>query len=161
MDNTIAMTTEARPPLIIDAGMYGWLLALAERLRRKTPHVADQLIEELERAELRLPESMPEDVVTIGSTVTYREGTHMQTVQIVLPHQADIDRGCVSVIAPVGTALLGLSVGQRITGKCPMAGPGGSTCSKCAVPSSEERLAVLAHELRTPLSTPTNAVEWL
>jgi regulator of nucleoside diphosphate kinase len=120
MDNkTIATATEARPPLIIDAGMYGWLLALAERQRKKTPQLADQLIEELERAELRLPESMPNDVVTIGSTVTYREGARTQTVAIVLPHQADIEHGRISVIAPVGTALLGLSVGQRITWKMP------------------------------------------
>lgn len=120
MDNkTLATVKEARPPLIIDAGMYGWLLALAERLRKKTPQLADQLIEELERAELRLPESMPKDVVTIGSTVTYREGTRTHSVEVVLPHQADIGRGRVSVIAPVGTALLGLSVGQRITWKMP------------------------------------------
>lgn len=119
MDKTIAMAAEARPPLIIDAGVYGWLLALAERLRRQTPKLADHLIEELERAELRPAGSMPDDVVTIGSTVTYREGARTHTVEIVVPHEADIEHGRVSVIAPVGTALLGLSVGQRITWKMP------------------------------------------
>ena len=51
--------------------------------------------------------------------MTYRENTGTHTVRIVLPHQAGIDHGRDSVIAPVGTALLDLSVGQRITWKMP------------------------------------------
>ena len=62
---------------------------------------------------------MPDDVVTIGSTVTYREGARTQTVQIVMPGDADVAHGRVSVIAPVGTALLGLSVGQEIVWEMP------------------------------------------
>lgn len=119
MEKTIHAATEVRPPLIIDAAVHGWLLALAERLRRQSPKLADLLIEELERAELRAPEAMPDDVVTIGSTVTYREGGRTHTVKVVLPNDADIEHGRVSVIAPVGTALLGLSVGQRITWEMP------------------------------------------
>lgn len=119
MEKTIRTVTEARPPLIIDAGVHGWLLALAERLRRQSPKLADLLIEELERAELRPAGAVPADVVTIGSTVTYREGARTHTVQVVLPNDADIEHGRVSVIAPVGTALLGLSVGQRITWDMP------------------------------------------
>lgn len=119
MNETNATATNGKPRLIIDAGVYGSLRALAERLRKQTPKLADLLIEELERAELCPPESMPDDVVTVGSTVTYREGDRTHTVKLVLPHEADIERGHVSLIAPVGTALLGLSVGQRITWEMP------------------------------------------
>jgi regulator of nucleoside diphosphate kinase len=117
MENTAI--AEVRPPLIIDAGLYNRLLALAERQRATAPKLAAHLIEELERAELRPHEAMPEDVVTIGSTVTYREGASTHTVEIVLPHEADIERNRISVMAPVGTALLGLSVGQRIVWEMP------------------------------------------
>jgi regulator of nucleoside diphosphate kinase len=119
MDTMISMTTHARPPLIINAGLYARLLALAEQARKHAPKLADHLLEEIERAELCPPESMPDDVVTIGSTVTYREGARTQTVQIVMPGDADVAHGRVSVIAPVGTALLGLSVGQEIVWEMP------------------------------------------
>jgi regulator of nucleoside diphosphate kinase len=105
--------------LIVDAGLYAMLLALAEQARVRTPALANQLIEELERAALRSPDEMPDDVVTIGSTVTFRDGDRTQTVQVVLPGNADIDRRRISVVAPVGTALLGLSAGQRISWAMP------------------------------------------
>jgi regulator of nucleoside diphosphate kinase len=116
---TIHLSTQIRPSLTIDARHYARLLALAEKMRKQEPEVAEQLIEEIDRADLCPSDEMPDDVVTIGSTVTFRDGAQTHTVQIVLPSDADIDRRRVSVIAPVGTALLGLSEGQRITWEMP------------------------------------------
>jgi regulator of nucleoside diphosphate kinase len=106
---------EAKPALIIDAELYPRLLALAEQARKETPKLAEQLRDELERADLRAPEAMPADVVTIGSQVTFRDGERTQTVQVVFPSDADVDRGRVSVVTPLGAALLGLADGQRIS----------------------------------------------
>ena len=106
---------EAKPALIIDAGLYARLLALAERARKEAPKLADQLRDELERADLRALEAMPADVVTIGSQVTFRDGERTQTVQVAFPSDADVDRGRVSVVTPLGAALLGLRAGQRIS----------------------------------------------
>lgn len=117
--NARTLPLTAKPALIVDAGLYAMLLALAEQARVRTPALANQLIEELERAALRSPDEMPDDVVTIGSTVTFRDGDRTQTVQVVLPGNADIDRRRISVVAPVGTALLGLSAGQRISWAMP------------------------------------------
>ena len=106
---------EAKPALIIDAGLYARLLALAEQARKAAPKLANQLRDELERADLRAPEAMPADVVTIGSHVTFHDGERTQTVQVAFPSDADVERGRVSVVTPLGAALLGLCAGQRIS----------------------------------------------
>jgi len=54
-------------------------------------------------------------VVRMGSTLSYTadEG-EPQKVTLVFPVEADIEKGKISVTTPVGTALIGLSVGQSI-----------------------------------------------
>ena len=105
----------AKPALIIDAGQYERLLGIAERALKELPGLASGLLEEIERADLRPSDQMPTDVVRIGSVVTYEDAAgRSQTVRVVAPEQADIDRRWVSVLTPIGAALLGLSVGQRI-----------------------------------------------
>ena len=114
-----ATPTGRRPRLIIDERVYTRLLALAERARAQSPELADRLVEEIERADLRPPEKMPPDVVTLGSEVTYRQNDRTETVRIVAPEDVDIDRRQISVLTPVGAALLGLSVGQQISWELP------------------------------------------
>lgn len=82
---------------------------------------AAALASELERANVVEPGEMPANVVTMNSRVTCVDdvggGTHQLT--LVYPRDADVDRHRVSVLAPVGTALLGLSVGQSIDWNVP------------------------------------------
>jgi len=111
--------SSAKPKLVIDADLYPRLLAVAEGARKQMPELADQLIEEIERAQLCAAGEMPPNVVTIGSEVTFRDGERMSTLRVVLPHEADIDRGRVSVVTPIGAALLGLAAGQKITWQMP------------------------------------------
>jgi regulator of nucleoside diphosphate kinase len=111
--------TVIRPRLIIDERAYARLLALAERARTQVPELADRLIEEIERADLRAANEMPGDVVTLGSEVTFRHAERTQTVHIVVPEDADIERRRISVLTPVGAALLGLTVGQKISWEMP------------------------------------------
>jgi regulator of nucleoside diphosphate kinase len=119
METKTAATPVTRPRLIIDEHAYPRLMALAERARAQVPELADRLIEEIERADLRPSSEMPHDVVTLGSEVTFRQGERTQTVQIVAPEEADIERRRISVLTPVGAALLGLSVGQKISWEMP------------------------------------------
>ena len=86
-------------------------LALLRKLR---PH--DELQQELERAIVVSSEAVPRDVVTMNSRVLYIDETtgERRLVQIVYPTEADASEGKISVLAPVGSALLGLSVGQAI-----------------------------------------------
>lgn len=78
------------------------------------PHAALQ--RELERATVVSSEALPPDVVTMNSKVVYSDETAgvQRLVSIVYPRDAKASDGKVSVLAPIGTALLGLSVGQAI-----------------------------------------------
>lgn len=71
---------------------------------------------ELERAEIVDPEKMPPNVVTMNSTVRFAMDSPPQEFQLTLvyPKDADNSGGRISVLAPVGSALLGLSVGDEI-----------------------------------------------
>ena len=71
---------------------------------------------ELERAIVVARCAMPPDVVTMYSIVRYRDehAGVSREIQIVSPEDADIARGKISVLAPVGAALLGLAAGQAI-----------------------------------------------
>ena len=74
------------------------------------------LTEELNRATILPPEQMPADVVTMHSQVDCEDELHGErhSLTLVYPDEADATRHHVSVLAPVGSALLGLSVGQTI-----------------------------------------------
>jgi regulator of nucleoside diphosphate kinase len=71
---------------------------------------------ELSRAVVVPREQIPPDVVTMNSRVLFEEETsgERREVTLVYPREADIDAGRISVLVPVGTALLGLRVGQSI-----------------------------------------------
>lgn len=78
--------------------------------------LADTLDEELLRAEVVEPSKVPPDVVTMNSRVVYRDEDTGETREVTLsyPQDASLEQGRVSVLAPVGAALLGLSEGQDI-----------------------------------------------
>lgn len=86
-----------------------------------THPAAIALAAELGRANVVEPENMPADVVTMNSRVTCIDdvGGETHRLTLVYPRDADVDRHRVSVLAPVGTALLGLSVGQSIDWNAP------------------------------------------
>jgi regulator of nucleoside diphosphate kinase len=71
---------------------------------------------ELERAIVVPPEAIPPSVVTMYSRIRYLDESAgvCREIQVVLPEDADVAQGKVSVLAPVGAALLGLEVGQAI-----------------------------------------------
>ena len=74
-------------------------------------------MDEIARAKLVAPDKLRTDVVTIGSEVTYRDLTtdRLQTVIVVYPEDADIDQHRISVLTPIGVALLGLTAGATIS----------------------------------------------
>ena len=77
---------------------------------------SEPLEAELGRARLVAPDEVPADVVTMDSDVTYEDVATgaTRTVRVVYPRDADPGRGWISVLAPLGSALLGLQVGQEI-----------------------------------------------
>lgn len=109
------------PPIIVssrDANRLEQLLD-SPALRRHPAAVA--LTEELNRAEVLSPEKIPAGVVTMHSTVECEDEMtgDRHTLTLVYPNEANVGTGHVSILAPVGSALLGLSLGQSIDWAAP------------------------------------------
>ena len=100
----------------ISSADYERLADLAEAVAGRTPQIAETLLQEIERAAVVPAGEMPAGIVTMNAEVTFRDEHtgKVQTVRLVYPGEADIEAGRVSVLTPIGTALLGLSEGQRI-----------------------------------------------
>ena len=101
------------PKIVINEDELTHIEGLAEGAMLRNPALADRLLEELGRARIVKANKMPGDVVSIGSTVTYRDEASGQskTVTLVYPEHADIMRQRISIMTPIGVALLGLSEG--------------------------------------------------
>lgn len=112
MDN---MTYEfSKPDIAVPQTDHLRLQRLAESLSRRNPDLASQLSQELERAEI-LPDDTERAIVRMGSTLDYQtEKGNTRTVTLVFPHDEDISAGRISILTPVGVALLGLSVGHEM-----------------------------------------------
>jgi regulator of nucleoside diphosphate kinase len=95
------LTTLLRSPMPVDA---------ADNACRQA------LLGELNRAILTPATEMPADVITLNSRVRVADLTTGEAldVTIVLPEETDVDSGKISVLAPLGTALLGFSQGDEI-----------------------------------------------
>ncbi len=75
-----------------------------------------ELLAELERAEVVDPEDLPADVVSMNSRVKFRVESSDEEFELTLVYPKDMDSSDrkISILAPVGSALLGLSQGAQI-----------------------------------------------
>ncbi|HYI02277.1 nucleoside diphosphate kinase regulator [Hyalangium sp.] len=104
-----------------------------DRLRRvldqhgsgRNAELAEMLEAELSRAEVVDSQAVPPHVVTMNSTIVFEDEDtgERREVTLVYPQDARSDAGRISILAPIGSALIGLSVGQSI--EWPL--PGGRT----------------------------------
>lgn len=105
------------------------VLALMLGERRRQPALeaaaADALADVLLEARLVPHEELPEDRIALNSTVTYRQepGGTRRSVVLVHPVEADAALGRISVLSPVGLALLGRSAGSVVEVDVPGAAP--------------------------------------
>ena len=80
-----------------------------------------KLYAEIKKAQVVEVENFPEDVVRLDSTVVIKDlqTKRDMTITIVLPQKADIKQKKVSVLAPIGTALIGFRKGQKVSWDVP------------------------------------------
>jgi regulator of nucleoside diphosphate kinase len=104
------------PPITVARGEHHRLTVLALAGTTHSPEESDWLLHELERAEVVADGTVPQDIVRMGSVVFYRttSGDH-RSVQLAFPRDADIGAGRISIMTPVGIALIGMRTGQSIT----------------------------------------------
>ena len=119
--------------IVITDADYGRLRRLVEAsrgIRHRDAEHLDDLEQELEQAMVVRSGEVPHDVVTMNSRVRIKDLTNGReaTYQIVFPRDADVAKSRISVLAPIGTGLLGNRVGASI---------------ECPVPSGVRRFRIL------------------
>lgn len=109
------------PPLIISSRDFNRLEQLLDSPALRRHPAAMALTEELNRAQVLPPDQIPQGVVTMHSTVECEDEItgDRNLLTLVYPNEANVDKGHVSVLAPVGSALLGLSQGDSIDWAAP------------------------------------------
>lgn len=97
------------------------LLNRAQSWSKKDKDYLTKLEQELEWAQVVSPQDIPGDVVTMNSQARIRDmdSNEEMTFTLVFPAEADYERGRLSVIAPVGTALLGYRAGETVEWEVP------------------------------------------
>lgn len=112
------MTIANKDDLVVRQGDYERLTALIENV--KTP-VAEQLEEELIRAEVVPSSEYPQDAVCMGSRVRFVDlATGKENeVTLVYPAEANVEDMKISVLTPMGAALMGMRVGGVIEWELP------------------------------------------
>ena len=105
-------------PIVItrmDAARLRELLATRARAERDQEHLRE-LAAELERARIAATDDVPADVITIHSRIQVLDldSGERRELTLVLPRESDASAGRISVLAPLGTALLGYRAGDEV-----------------------------------------------
>ncbi len=96
-------------------------LLLSAVLRSNATASLHKLREELDRAIVVDPSALPADVVTMGSTVQFEDlgSGEVEEYTLTFPDQANIEQKRLSILAPIGTALIGFRVGDIVNWTTP------------------------------------------
>ena len=104
----------ARPAITVTAADHAMLSRIAAGAAHTMPDLAAELTFELDRARILAEGRVSSEHVHIGSEVTYRdESTGRETkVTLVWPQDANIEKNRISVMTPIGVALIGMAAGR-------------------------------------------------
>ena len=104
-----------KPAITMSRADHAKLTRLAESFADQNAEVSELLFVELDRARLVGDEQLRDDVVRMGSTLRFTtDGGEDRTVTLVYPAEADIAEGKISIMTPIGAALIGLAAGQAM-----------------------------------------------
>lgn len=105
-----------RPNIIISSLDADRLETLLESLPAGAFPGKTELEAELDRADIVDPKDVPDTVVTMNSTVRFKVQSSAEQFSLTLVYPKDMDASGqkISILAPVGSALLGLSQGDQI-----------------------------------------------
>jgi regulator of nucleoside diphosphate kinase len=110
--------------LVLTNDDYKLLVSYLNGSRSRTPFDrknAEELEAELKKAKLVDKSDFPDDVVRINSTVRIKtdDKDEIMELKLVTPDKADIKGKKISIMAPIGTALIGFRKGQQVKWKVP------------------------------------------
>lgn len=122
--STATLTSTATPPVILLKNDFEILNGYVKNLQGMQVNEKEnfgKLYQELKKAQIRDAADFPDDIVRLNSTVVIKDlkTKRDMTITIVLPQKADIKQRKVSVLAPIGTALIGFRKGQTVSWQVP------------------------------------------
>ena len=105
-----------KPNIVVSEIDYERLMGLATNVSERLEEIAEELTAELDRAKVVPAKRLPQNVIRMGSTVEFRSNDGQERrVTLVYPGEADIEQGKISILTPIGTALIGLAPGQSMS----------------------------------------------
>ncbi len=110
MSSTI--TNRKKPKIVIGANDHERLSQIAAQMEDRMPELVETLLVELERAKIVSDGAVAANVVQMGSSVTFETDAETRSVTLVYPAEADIAANKISILTPIGIALIGLSPDQ-------------------------------------------------
>lgn len=109
-------STNRLPKITVTEQDFESLSRIANASLDALPDAAEELLRELDRARVVTERAAKRDVVRMNSTVSYQlDNGSERRFTLVYPVDADISQARVSIMTPIGTALIGLAEGQSIT----------------------------------------------
>lgn len=103
------------PGIVLADREHASLMGLASEAEHRLPGVGEALLAELDRAEVVAETELPANVVRMGSRVVFRsDDGHEREITLVYPAKADIAENRISVMTPIGAALIGMKEGASI-----------------------------------------------
>lgn len=110
-----------KPPITISSADLERIESVLGSASSKRLPVLDQLREELDRAKIVEPEDMPPGIITMNSSARCVDETSGKEYHftLVYPSDANVDQNRVSILSPMGSAMLGLAKGQSIEWELP------------------------------------------
>lgn len=117
MTQTDPAAFAVRPAVFISTADLEQLIDLLPEIIEPAAPGAALLAQEIARAQICSEADMPARIVRLGSRVRYRDlvSGRQRQVQVVMPDAADMDLGRVSILSPVGAALIGMPEEQEIS----------------------------------------------
>jgi regulator of nucleoside diphosphate kinase len=108
--------SRSRNQILVSDADHDRLSGLARAFLDRAPETAEDLLAEMDRARIAAEETMPANVVRMGSTVTLNDPEgNIRRVTLVYPAEADIAERRISVLTPLGTALIGTRAGRTVS----------------------------------------------
>ncbi|QAY76471.1 nucleoside diphosphate kinase regulator [Sphingosinicella sp. BN140058] len=110
-----------KPPIHVSESDYDLIANFALSLEGRAPALARMVLDEIDRATICPADALPPGIVALGADVTYRDESNgaVRRVRLVMPDDADLDQGRLSILTPMAAGLIGLKAGQSIDWPCP------------------------------------------
>ncbi len=111
------LSDDTKPPITLIDTEAETLADLALQARERASLAGELLWEEVNRADTATLADLPDDVVTMMSSVDFVDETtgEEHSVQLVYPRDANLEQNRISVLTPVGAALIGMRRGNAIS----------------------------------------------